>query len=194
MIDKKFQSGFTLLELIVVITIFLVITGILIIDIPNFRRKSSSELITSEIATYIRGTQVYGTTQKANLSGSPAKYSIVFNKDSDSFNLYNDNEHPSHDVAEESYSIKGFKTVQLGNPNDTSAGDLSDLIISYQGTQANTSLGLNLHPEFSDSSNSINSSNLVQIKIVPADQDQNSVEARCIWVYKNGQIILAGCL
>lgn len=60
--------GFSLLELIVVMAIFLIITAVVIADIPNFRQKSSLDLTANEVATYIRGGQVFGISQKGESS------------------------------------------------------------------------------------------------------------------------------
>jgi len=49
MSSKKHQpnrgsAGFSILELLVVIAIFLIITGVVLLDIPSFRRKTAIDL------------------------------------------------------------------------------------------------------------------------------------------------------
>lgn len=101
------QAGFSMLELMIVITIFLVMTGILIVDIPNFREKSSLDLTVSEVATYIRGAQVYGSAQVGNFS-NPVSYGVTIEKGVSSFFLLKD---PVNNPSQEEgpYEMKGFK-------------------------------------------------------------------------------------
>jgi len=54
------RSGFSLMEMVVVITIFIIITSIVMFNAPEFRERSSLELVAQEVAINIRGAQVYG--------------------------------------------------------------------------------------------------------------------------------------
>jgi prepilin-type N-terminal cleavage/methylation domain-containing protein len=59
------KRGFTLIELIVVIAIFTVMTGILLANLPQFRDQTNLDLIAHQIAIDIRQAQVYGVSTKA---------------------------------------------------------------------------------------------------------------------------------
>lgn len=56
----KAVSGFTLIEMLVVISIFLIMTGVILANFPAFRDKAALDLLAQEIATTIRQAQVYG--------------------------------------------------------------------------------------------------------------------------------------
>ncbi len=58
------QGGFTLMEMIVVVAIFIIITMIVLVNAPQFREKTSLELVAQEIAINIRGAQVYGVATR----------------------------------------------------------------------------------------------------------------------------------
>lgn len=62
---KKSTTGFTLIEMMVVVAIFLVITGIILVNAPEVREKLSIELVAQEISINVRGTQVYGVATQA---------------------------------------------------------------------------------------------------------------------------------
>ena len=57
--------GFTLIEMMVVIAIFFIITGVLLVNVPDFRDKTSVDLVAQDIAVTIRTAQVFGVGNKA---------------------------------------------------------------------------------------------------------------------------------
>ncbi|KKS77556.1 MAG: hypothetical protein UV64_C0006G0011 [Parcubacteria group bacterium GW2011_GWC1_43_11b] len=64
-------SGFTLFEMIVVIAIFTIVTGIVLANLPGFRSKTSLDLMAQEVALQIRGAQLYAmNTLVGNTGGS----------------------------------------------------------------------------------------------------------------------------
>lgn len=63
----SFGTGFTLIEMMVVVAIFLVITGVILLNTPQVREKLSIELVAQEISINIRGTQVYGVATQARV-------------------------------------------------------------------------------------------------------------------------------
>ena len=54
------STGFTLIEMLVVISIFLIMTGVILANFPAFRDKAALDLLAQEIAVTIRQAQVYG--------------------------------------------------------------------------------------------------------------------------------------
>ncbi|MFA6254168.1 MAG: type II secretion system protein [Candidatus Paceibacterota bacterium] len=178
----KSCRGFTLLELLVVISIFLIITAVVMVDIPNFRNKSSLELVTNEVATYVRGAQVYGTSQKANVSLYP-KYGVSFDSnDPKHFYLFAGD--PAQVNGREDYNIDGFKVdlFEKGNPSNVYTGVTT---IIYEG-RLNSLIGSNLIPVF-DNENDPNIRNIdcLMVRITSVKDGQSS----CVLVYKNGQIM-----
>lgn len=64
---KKSQPGFTLVEMMVVVAIFLIMTGVILINAPSVREKLSIELVAQELSINIRGTQVYGISTQGKI-------------------------------------------------------------------------------------------------------------------------------
>jgi len=65
-------SGFTLFEMIVVIAIFTIVTGIILAGLPSFRSKTALDLKAQEVALQIRATQLYAmNTMVGNTAGTP---------------------------------------------------------------------------------------------------------------------------
>lgn len=65
---RNFVLGFTLLELMVTISIAIIVTAISFANLPNYSSKLSLELLAQDIAVSIRQAQVYGTS----IYGSPS--------------------------------------------------------------------------------------------------------------------------
>ncbi len=59
--NKISNGGFSLVEMVVVVAIFLIITGIIVANYPQFKDQSALELMAQEIAVNIRTAQVLGT-------------------------------------------------------------------------------------------------------------------------------------
>ncbi len=56
---KTSTAGFTLIEMVTVIGIFVIVTGIILANLPSFRSSSALDLVAQEVATQVRGAQVY---------------------------------------------------------------------------------------------------------------------------------------
>lgn len=183
---KSGSRGFSLLELMVVIAIFAVMTGILVADLPNFREKSSLDLTVSEVATYIRGAQVYGSAQVGAGEGS-VSYEIKIDEDSSKFGLY---QVPSAN-AKETYEIKGFQFVDILTKDDSgSSCDLGTIKIRYSPNTYTANIGTNLEASFYDNLGAvIDDVEYVDIKIRGI---RNKLDG-CLRVYQNGQIVNVAC-
>ncbi|MFA6416339.1 MAG: prepilin-type N-terminal cleavage/methylation domain-containing protein [Candidatus Paceibacterota bacterium] len=78
--NKKFTTGFTLIEMVVVIGIFVIVTGIILANLPSFRRSSSLDLAAQEVAIQVRGAQVYAMSTVAGQAGSTGNiFSYILN-------------------------------------------------------------------------------------------------------------------
>src|SRR3989338_9771847 len=76
------RRGFSLIEMMVVLTIFGIMTAVVLANLPAFRDKTALDLIAQEIATTIRQAQVYGIgTRSAGSSSNFSAYGIYFNLD-----------------------------------------------------------------------------------------------------------------
>ena len=58
--DLSAKAGFTMVEMLVVIAIFGIVTTILLFNLPTFRNQASLDLVAQEVAITIRGAQVFG--------------------------------------------------------------------------------------------------------------------------------------
>ena len=104
LIQKKSQKGFTLVELLVSIAIFSVITTMAVFNNSQF---NSSVLLTNlayEVAISIRQAQVYGVTVRKNSAGSfDSAYGIHFDMNTPTaYSLFEDKPTINHicDVSE----------------------------------------------------------------------------------------------
>ena len=183
------SKGFTLLELIVVIAIFLIITVVVIADIPNFREKSSLDLTISEVATYIRGAQVYGAAQKGGVS---PYYLIHLTKNQPDFCLLSSvKQNCSPGGYEEKYTINGFTVSDILIDGSPLGGSTIDIVFS--SNNYSISIGTKLEPAIYYNYFSLPSPisfNTLDVKITSI---RNSSNYSCIRVYNNGQITPLKC-
>jgi prepilin-type N-terminal cleavage/methylation domain-containing protein len=86
---KNDKKGMTLIELMVVVAIFLVLTGIVIFDHNSFRSVVSLDNLASDIALSIRKAQSYAIGVRGSSSSFEEGYGVSFVKveDSDNDNL-----------------------------------------------------------------------------------------------------------
>ena len=73
----SFKRGFSLIEMLVVLGIFTVITSVVIADLPSFRDKTILELVAQEIAVTIRQAQSYGVGTRS-FAGKFPSHGIYF--------------------------------------------------------------------------------------------------------------------
>ncbi len=108
------QKGFSLIEMIVAIAIFMIIAGVVLMNMPATRDKSSADLVAQEVAINIRTAQQYAMSTIADSSGGIVKgYKITFDSSSQqSFKIIPVLSNGSEGIASE-YGIKGgFKIVE----------------------------------------------------------------------------------
>lgn len=184
---NKGSRGFSLLELMVVIAIFAIMTGILAADLPNFREKSSLDLTVSEVATYIRGAQVYGSAQVGAGSDS-VSYEIEITEGNSIFKLLK----VGDSSFSEDYEIKGFKFVDiLKRQNSSDSCNISTIKIRYSPNTYTANIGTNLEASFYDKQNDkIENVEYVDIMIKGS---RNQILSGCLRVYQNGQIVNVAC-
>ena len=80
------KSGFTLVEMLVVLAIFVVVTGIILANLPDFKSSTNLDLVAQQVALYVRGAQVYavGSVYQATGQQFPT-YGIYFNNNAGGF-------------------------------------------------------------------------------------------------------------
>ncbi len=78
---KVSNRGFTLIELITVIAIFTIMTGIMLANLPQFRDQTSLELLAQQAAINTRVAQVYSV-------GTRISHQIAPQSDAQRFNWY----------------------------------------------------------------------------------------------------------
>jgi prepilin-type N-terminal cleavage/methylation domain-containing protein len=90
------QKGFTLLEVVVVLGIFGVLSGIVIFNYGKFRSDTTLVNMAYEVALSIREAQIYGVSARSSVSGSPdfdKAYGIHFQGiASNQYLLFSDND------------------------------------------------------------------------------------------------------
>lgn len=64
------RSGFSLVELLVTVSIFVVTTGIVLVSFPTFSSKIALDNLAHEVALAIRQAQVFGVAAKETIPGS----------------------------------------------------------------------------------------------------------------------------
>ena len=145
----KAPPGFSLIEMLVVLTIFLIITGVILANLPSFRDKTALELIAQEIAVTIRQAQVYGIGTRSSgaafsshglafpyMPGTDNKFFVVF-ADINPDGVYSD----SYNCAEidqecvEKFEIRGAAKIASWHGCTTVADCeqiINDLIILFR--------------------------------------------------------------
>ena len=70
MLSHSKQSGFSVLEMVVVTAIFVMVTGVVLSNLPSFRNRASLDLTAQEMALAVREAQVYGIATRVVSVGS----------------------------------------------------------------------------------------------------------------------------
>ena len=195
---KKSQQGFSLLELMVVIAIFLIITAVVMTNIPSFGRRGALDLTAQEVAGCIRAAQTYGTSAKANeyseikpvgalLDEQDNKITIFF--DNDETNTFDD----SSDKVIETCDLKGYSFVLSGAGEEGDNG-LDKVSVIYTPTSYQADTMSTLEPVFynnaGDGDTPLDTSrNFVEINI----KSLRNEEHRCVYIYASGQITVGDC-
>ena len=128
--------------MLVVVAIFLIITGILLTSLPSFRDSKSLDLVAQEIATIIRQVQVFSLGSKTAVAGGTSySHGIYFTTTQLSqFTIFNDKDnsrtYSAGDIVEEifkmpasvailSYASGGLQVFNGSTWNSTSIVDLT---------------------------------------------------------------------
>jgi prepilin-type N-terminal cleavage/methylation domain-containing protein len=78
---QKSKKGFTLVELLITIVIFVILTGVVLFNQNSFDNTILLKNLAYDIALTVRQAQVYGVNVKeSQLSGSFSSYGVYFNK------------------------------------------------------------------------------------------------------------------
>ena len=137
--DRK-QDGFSLVEMLVIISIFTIMTGVVLANLPTFRDKTALDLIAQEIATTIRQAQVYGIGTRVAGVSYPS-YGVYFALDNSygldekSFYLYGDVDGavgfggPMVDSVIEKFTIRGAAKIVALRGCDGSCTSQTPLLI-----------------------------------------------------------------
>lgn len=121
--SKLKNRGFTLLEMVVVLTIFLITTVIVLSNFKGFSRKSSLDLLAQEMSLVIRQAQVYGIATKFQDTGGV--------KDFPSYGIYINVVNPTHFILFADQNDSGkyeASDVQLEQFNLYGGARIKDLL------------------------------------------------------------------
>lgn len=186
------SEGFTLIEMIVVIAIFGIVTIVVLANLPVFSDRNSLDLVAQEVAIHLRGAQVFGGGGRVGSGEGRPTYGIHFVTDNNTFRLFRDNnENLTYDAQA---NCKGANFLdqdcELEQNYTISSGFLIPAIFykTESGWQPTNSLDTlftrpKLEPVFAINSGDI-SAELVQIIIKSRRRD----ECRAVNLYNNGQI------
>jgi len=72
------SAGLTLIEMVVVIAIFAIVTLVLLAGLPSFRDRTSLDLVAEEVALVVRQAQVFGVATREFGSAFPS-HGVFFN-------------------------------------------------------------------------------------------------------------------
>ena len=100
----RFKKGFTLIEMVVVVGIFLITTGIVLSNFKGFNRRSSLDLLAREMSLVIRQAQVYGSATKASPASTNRfpSYGVFLDQDDNGgFSIYTYKKLPADKYAKE---------------------------------------------------------------------------------------------
>lgn len=90
----RLQQGFTLIEMIVVMAIFTIMTIVVMANLPAFQSRTSLDLLAEEVAITIRQAQVFGTGTRGFGEKEFPSHGVYFNigdsGDKQSFILFAD--------------------------------------------------------------------------------------------------------
>lgn len=76
------SGGFTLIEMVTVMAIFVIMTSVVLANLPDFRDRSSLELVAQEMALVVRQAQAFGTRTRGAVFSEEVRfpsYGIYFN-------------------------------------------------------------------------------------------------------------------
>lgn len=187
---EPFKRGFSLIEMLVVVAIMLIITMVILFDLPRMGGSTSIDLIAQEVAINIRGAQVYSGATKVEKGGTTfTSFGVHFNSlpncAGNKFLLFADNAaigaNKKYDLGEEQESYllpAGFCIESLKQPNGNAVTSL-DIFYEKPDPEAVFTCGAaSCLGEF------------VEV-IVRSKRVTGSNATRMVRVYANGQIEVA---
>ncbi len=131
----KFTRGFTMIEILVVMGIFVVITGVTISNFPDLNNRLSLDLLAHDIALEIRKTQTYSLGFRSRPGFQDLQsYGVRFVKNSQQFVIFPDkNNNKEYDATDCNQSVAGdcidIITIQGRSKLDTLySGDCTSLL------------------------------------------------------------------
>ncbi len=195
--NQEDLRGFSLVEMITVTAIFLIITGIILANAPQFRDRLSIDLVANEMAINIRGAQVYGAATKSSIlqvgnNNIYPSFGIHFNKsENNKFVLYganlSENTHGSDgnfQPEQEGYSTEevyllpqGFLIADLFIGDSQ---DVSNLDILYRRPK------LDAEFYYEDLTTACDKGDCPMVSVVIQSVKEN--KKKKIVIYNNGQI------
>jgi type II secretory pathway pseudopilin PulG len=181
--SKQNSLGFSLVEMMVVVAIFFIITAVTLANLPDFQNKTSMDLVAQDVALTIRTAQVYSTATRRselviNTGNQFPSYGMYIEKDGPELILYSGNAdgfYKSNENKEHGYLIEGkalISDICYGSECNKSA-------VNIFFKRPNTDV------TFYDENGSSQSSSNVTIVL---SNKKNADEIRWVIVHTNGQI------
>ena len=120
MIRQNIQKGFSLVEMLVAVAIFAVISSILLANYPEFRSRAALDNTAHEIALVFREAQVYGISVRGQANSfpvygvhfdpaTPSKVIIFTDKDGD--NVFAENTNPEKNELLDTFTLIGGEQI-----------------------------------------------------------------------------------
>ncbi len=181
------ERGFTMLEMLVVTAIVLIMSGIIIAYIPQFRDRSSLDLVAQEMALNIRSAQAFASGGRVggsidSFAGAIPSYGISLSAGEDpNFFMFTDEDNSKDfdgeiDKLFEGYDLQGIYVDNFRFNEESSVSTEGDLYIVYTRPRLQAYICYNRECE--------DTFNQVEITI----RGGRSETTRTIRVHNNGQI------
>lgn len=116
----KNQRGFTLVEMIVVIAIFGIVTVVVLANLPVFRDRTSLDLVAQEVAIHLRGAQVFGAGGRVGATAERPTYGLHFEQVEGGQIVF----HLFRDIPDSN----GYGNQAFDNDDDCKPGNFLDLL------------------------------------------------------------------
>lgn len=140
------HTGFSLVEMMVVLTIFAIMTAVVMANFPAFQDKTALQLIAQEIATTIRQAQVYGIGTRVETDNFPSHgvyFDLTTSDGNKSFVLYADKNNAQPGFGDEDqnsviekFTIRGAVKINALCKTDCSSETL-DILFQRPYPEAN---------------------------------------------------------